>query len=182
MPWRAAKACFEHQVDFNYLEPRDVSDRARIDRTGLHIAGMHYGILLLEKEPEKQILEALAPMEAEGRLVRYPLNTSPEDLMDRIGWLDPPRHGIRPHHPGLRVRHVQKTGIDWFLLFQETSTAVEVQFDPQVPGDVFELDLFGGDLHEKRRKSPARLEGHQMRVFGVREGSTQAKDPEPDAS
>jgi hypothetical protein len=68
LPWRAAKACFQHQRDFNYLEERDLLDRATIDATGIRIAGMHYQAIITEHTPSPAVQAALAPMVAAGRV------------------------------------------------------------------------------------------------------------------
>lgn len=67
------RALFEHQLDFNYLELRDLGDRAATDSKGVHIAGMNYDLLILppvDSVPKKS-LPALAKLAENGRLIRY---------------------------------------------------------------------------------------------------------------
>jgi hypothetical protein len=40
LPWRAARALFEAQVDFNYLEARHLWEDASVDASGIVLAGM----------------------------------------------------------------------------------------------------------------------------------------------
>ena len=65
LPDPAAKVCFQHQRDFNYLELRHLWEDARVDAEGVHLAGMHYRAVILDGLPQlpsaaKPALEKLA--------------------------------------------------------------------------------------------------------------------------
>jgi len=48
LPYQAAKVCYQNQRDFNYLEIRHLWEDATVDATGIHIAGMHYKVLIID--------------------------------------------------------------------------------------------------------------------------------------
>lgn len=70
LPWHAAKVCFQHQRDFNYLEADALLD-ATISAEGVDVAAMHYGALIIDGalslSPEVQ--RALQSLCEVGRVV-----------------------------------------------------------------------------------------------------------------
>ena len=70
-PDAAAKVCFQHQRDFNYLELRHLWEDARVDAEGVRLAGMHYRAVVLDGLPQlpssaKPAVEKLA---SAGKLI-----------------------------------------------------------------------------------------------------------------
>jgi hypothetical protein len=53
LPWRAAKTCYSHQYDFNYIDERDLLEQAVVDAEGIHLGDMRYQAIILEHRPGK---------------------------------------------------------------------------------------------------------------------------------
>ena len=124
LPWRAARVCFEHQLDFHYLDVDDLRDKAVVDVNGIHIAGQHYQALVVDGEIPPGAAPLLDELALAGRVVAWDADTN--DFLDRLRQHVPQAVQVTPPTPGLRVRHVQKAGLDWFILFNEGDSAVDV--------------------------------------------------------
>jgi hypothetical protein len=124
LPWSAAKLCFEHQHDFNYLEERLLWQEAAVDDDGIHIAGMHYQALIAEHEPDP-IPPTWRQLKQAGRILPYTAGMDAQSFIARIDQLVLPDVTATPPVPNLRVRHVVKDGRLYYLLFNEGGAALE---------------------------------------------------------
>ncbi len=119
LPWRAAKACFENQIDFNYLDIDDLA-RSQVNDGQLHLSGQSYRALVVDSplpESTQQQLDALA----------VPVITWTDDATNGLAQLHdhiPPTPFTSVVAPGLRVRHVRKAGHDWYIVFNETAEPI----------------------------------------------------------
>jgi hypothetical protein len=165
LPWRAAKVCFEHQRDFNYVEERHLWHDARVDSEGIHIAGMCYRVLIVEDEPDAQTRPARQTLEAAGRLIRYTSGMADDELVRRLDTLAPPDVQASPPAPGLRLRHVIKDGRHVYMLFNERATPVETRVQPGVGGAWLHFDVWTGTATPLDLNKPVRLTGHEMCVI-----------------
>ena len=50
LPWAAARALFEHQLDFTYLEARHLGEDTTVDADGVHLAGMNYDVVIIDTQ------------------------------------------------------------------------------------------------------------------------------------
>lgn len=145
LPWHAAKVCFQHQRDFNYLEPSDLREGATIDETGIELAGMHYAVLIVDGVTglTEAVLAALQPMIQAGRVVFWQPGQAdaatvaahsfadhvtartPEELIGLLDQAAAPAFCVRPHHTDLRYRHVSKGDDQFVLLFNEGKRTIE---------------------------------------------------------
>jgi hypothetical protein len=167
LPWRAAKVCFQHQRDFNYLEARHLWEDAKVDGDGIHLAGMHYRTLILEEDPPSQAQPAIDVLAKAGRIIRW--NEKIGDV-EFVAWIDrliPPDIQVAPAAPDLRVRHVRKSGADYYLLFNEGAATLELRLDLSVRGRRTLLDPLSGEQRPVARESPVQLAGHTMQVLAV---------------
>ncbi len=73
LPTKAAKVCFQHQRDFNYLELRHLWEHAKVDAEGVRLAGMHYRAVVLDGLDRwpKEATPALQRLAAAGRLIVF---------------------------------------------------------------------------------------------------------------
>jgi len=130
LPWRAAKACFQHQRDFNYLDLSHFSDgRATVDDNGIFIAGMHYRALIVEPGPllPPAAEAVVAQLDRAGRVVRFEGDDA--TLLAGLDALAPSWLRVEPPCPDLRIRRVVKDGCDQVLLFNEGVTPLRVRLD-----------------------------------------------------
>jgi hypothetical protein len=164
LPWRSAKVCYQNQHDFNYLEERDLLERATVDEQGIHIAGMTYRALILEHDPAVNILTALAPLQESGRTYRYTQET-PDDHL--VAWLNahvPAAIPVTPPTPALRVRHVVKNQQDFYMLFNEERVSLDFTFlQDAEPWQIF--DPVSGQAKQLSENRTIHLNGHELKIL-----------------
>ncbi len=167
LPWRAAKICFEHQRDFNYVEARHLGEDAKVDGEGIHLAGMHCRALTLEDDPPQQGRSAIDTPAKARRLIRWNEKITETEFIAQIDRLIPPDIQVSPAAPDLRVRHVRKSGTDYYLLFNECSGDVEIRLDLSAKGRRALLDPLGSDPKPVAGDSLIRFAGHALQVLAV---------------
>lgn len=123
LPWRAARWLFQNQVDFNYLEDWRLVEQAGIENGTIKAGKMAYRVLIVDQDVPLTgpVAERIKALESAGGLVRYCRGEPTADLVaglqrDLI---------VEPPAPGLRYAHVQKHGIDFYLLTNEAETAID---------------------------------------------------------
>lgn len=169
LPWRAAKVCFRHQRDFNYIDNRDLIDHATIDADGIHIAGMTYSALIVEEAPDPRTQSLLTPLDHCGRIIRYTEDMPDSDLLRRIASIVPPDISCQPEITALRVRHLIKDGLHWYMLFNENKTPFQAEIAFSAQGDRFQYDVVTGLISKSALDQSIQFEGHEMKVFVMAE-------------
>jgi len=144
LPWRTAKICLQNQRDFNYLEARHLWEDARVDADGIHLASMHYQVLILEDDPREKAKNAIDILAEAGRIIHLDEIISNQELIQAIDKLTPPNVQVTPAAPDLPVRHVLKAGKDYYLLFNEGDQDIELQLKLSVKGKQVLLDPLSG--------------------------------------
>lgn len=163
LPWRAARALLESQVDFNYLEARHLWEDAVVDEGGVGIAGMRYRALVVDGvEPPPMASPALARLGRAGRLVRWP-----EDGLGAVERLTRRDVRLAPAQKDVRVRHVTRDGRHFYLFLNEGSGRARAELDVEARGVRLWIDPWrGADLPgvDVRRLE---LAPHETRVLRV---------------
>ncbi len=179
LPWRAAKVCFQHQRDFNYLEARHLWEDAEVDGSGIRLRGMHYRAVILEAEvePPAQAAPALAVLDRAGRLLRWSPAIPEAELVRHLDALAPPALRFAPASPDLRVRHVTKAGADYVVLFNEGERDLEVALQFATSGQPRLLDPYAESDTPLPADGRLRLRRHEVRVL-QRSGSGPGAGPE----
>lgn len=167
LPWRAAKMCFQNQRDFNYLEARHLWEDAKVDEGGIRLAGMHYRALVLEEEPPVKAGPAIDMLAKAGRIIRWSESMPAGEFISAIDKLIPPDVQVAPASANLRVRHVRKAGVDYYLLFNEGAGDLECGLTLSAKGPRILLDPFSGRGEPAAGDVPLRLAGHAMRVLAL---------------
>ena len=169
LPWRAAKICFQHQRDFNYIEARHLWEDARITTEGIQIAGMHYRALIVEDEPPRKAESALKILDNGGRLIRWSRREgmSDSELVKQIDRLVSVDVQVSPTTPDLRVRHVVKYGIDCYILFNEGEKDIKVRLNLSAMGQWFLLDTETGKRHALDNDRTVQLARHEVKILIV---------------
>lgn len=133
LPDKAAKICYQHQVDFNYLETRYLWENAIIDSLGIHIAGMNYGILIIDSLSDipTKAKPSLKKLATNGRLIinKYSACASlfkgivtfdtPESLTDAIHRKILPDISLSTQSGDIRYRHIIKGNDHFYIIFNE---------------------------------------------------------------
>jgi hypothetical protein len=170
LPWRAAKVCFEHQRDFNYLAPVDILKRAEIDEMGIHIAGMSYRALIVENEPSRKVMAKLAPLLLSGRVICYRDGMPELDLIRKLNELDIGDIQVLPPTKALRIRHVIKENCHYYILFNEEKVSVNVEVDFAAAGERFLFNPYSGETTLLGEKYSLQLSSHETKVLVIKNG------------
>jgi len=167
LPYEAAKVCFQNQRDFNYLEARHLWEDARVTGEGIKIAGMHYKALILEIDPPAKAKPALDILEKAGRIIRWNKEDGAPALLASIDRLTDPDIQITPASPDLRIRHIIKDGNDYYILFNEGQTSLDLNLKTSATGRTVLLNPQTGAREQFRQTAPLTLTPHQLRVLMV---------------
>jgi hypothetical protein len=79
----------------------------------------------------------------------------------------PPDVRVSPLAADLHVRHVRKSGLDYYLLFNEGAGQLEVRLDLSAKGKRVLLDPMTAEGRSLRSDDPMHLPGHAMQVLAV---------------
>ena len=130
LPWRPAKLCYQHQRDFNYLEARHLWEDADVTKDGIRIRNMHYKALIVEDQPPQKAKSAVDVLEKAGRVIHWRDDIDETAFIKKIDRLVKPDIQANPEAKDLRVRHVVKNGVDYYILFNEGQE--DIQFIPEL--------------------------------------------------
>jgi len=169
LPWHAAKVCFQSQRDFNYLEARHLWEDAEVDQDGIRIAGMHYRALIIEAEPPEKAKPALDLLDKAGRLIRWNDRMEDSELLRQIDRLAPTDVRVRPASRDVRVRHVLKNEADYYIVFNEGQSNLEVELEVSTKGRRFLLEPQTSRQQILAPEEPLLLKSHELRVLMVTE-------------
>jgi hypothetical protein len=163
LPWRAAKALFEGQLDFHYLEARHLWEDAVVDEAGVRLAGMHYRALVLDGiEPPAKADAALATLRRSGRLVPWP-----DGGLAAVERIAPRDLQLLPAQPSVRFRHVVREGAHYYLLFNEGDGNVRCSLEVSARGPRLWLDPWRGSTLPDTDARRLELAPHETRVLRV---------------
>ena len=167
LPWRAAKVCFTHQRDFNYLEARHLWEDATVDAQGIHLAGMRYRALIIDSEIPAKAEAAIEVLRQAGRVIDCRPSMDEATLVRRIDGLIRPDVTLSPPAPSVRVRHVIKHGLHCYMLFNEGEDAVQADLKLRAQGQWYELDSETGQCRKSAAGDTVRLMPHTLKTLMV---------------
>ena len=167
LPWRPAKVCFQHQRDFNYIEARHLWEDARVDDKGIHLAGMHYKALVLEGNPPAKAKDAIETLTKAGRVIRWDTNASETEFVTAIDKHIRPDVQIASPSPDLRVRHVRKSQMDYYMLFNEGGESIDMKLTLSAKGQWTLLDPMTGAYKVTSENKPLSLPKYTLGVIAV---------------
>lgn len=163
LPWRAAKALFESQIDFHYLEARHLWEDAVVDEAGVRLAGMRYRALVLDGiEPPAKADAALATLRRSGRLVLWA-----DGGLAAVERLVARDVRLTPANAAVRFRHVTWEGGDHYLLFNEGGGDVRCSLEVSARGPRLWLDPWRGSALPDADVRRLELAPHETRVLRV---------------
>ena len=166
LPWHSAKVCFQNQIDFNYLEDRHLLEDARVDESGIHIAGMNYRILIAEMEPAAKARPVMEKLERAGRLIHWQENKSDVLFLNELTNVIQKDISISPPDKNFRYRHVYKNGAHFYIIFNEGEEQIEAAVHFSVKGKIFLLDVESGDKYSFQN-SVIKMLPHQVSVVMI---------------
>jgi hypothetical protein len=167
LPWEAARIYFENQIDFNYLEARHLWEDAEVGEDGIRIAGMRYEALVVEVEVPQKAEAAVERLQRARRVIRWNKQMGENPLLSGIDGLVTRDVRVRPASRALRVRHVVKGGIDYYILFNEGQEAIEFVLDTARSGRRVLLRPDGAEQRAVGRTERLSMEPHELAVLAV---------------
>jgi len=167
LPWQAAKVCYQHQRDFNYLEARHLWEDAKVGPDGIRIAGMHYEALIAEFDPPRKAKAALRVLEQSGRLIRCSAKQGEQSLLRRIDRLISADVRVHPAMPDLRVRHIEKHNTHYYIIFNEGQKHIEFRLAAAARARRLLLDPSSGCQRVVEPDALFKLKPHELQVLMV---------------
>jgi hypothetical protein len=157
LPWDSAKVCYENQIDFNYLDIDDLS-HCKVTDDALQIAKQRYQVLIVNDALLPKIQPYLETLPEHIHIIHW--TQDPDALLDTLAASVPPSPFTPITASGLRVRHIQKAGMDWYILFNEANTPLTCSFDI---ADAYKLNPYTDDIHSF--SGTVSLEAHGITVI-----------------
>jgi hypothetical protein len=182
LPDKSAKICFQHQLDFNYLEIRHLWQDAKVDSKGVHIAGMNYGVILLDSlsymPPEA--MPFLKKLAGSGRLIiRSDSEFSslfkgslayktPDNLVSEINTIISPDLVLTPSSENIRYRHVVKGDDHYYIIFNEETSDVTTKLITPVSGNRQFLNPSTAEAVKVDKDEFVHFKPHELKILRVK--------------
>ncbi|MFP4366131.1 MAG: hypothetical protein ACLFQA_03455 [Bacteroidales bacterium] len=181
LPYRAAKACFQNQRDFNYLETRHLWEDAEVANNGVRLAGMHYKAVILDSliYLQDEAIPALREIERSGRLIVWSSSPHAEEfgnarqvsssgeLIAAIDDLVTTDVSLFPSSQNIRYRHVVKGNNHYYILFNEEDSAVNTRIEVSVTGETWWLDAATGESAKASLDESVSFEPFELKLLMV---------------
>ena len=183
LPYRAAKACFQNQRDFNYLETRHLWEDAEVDTDGVHLAGINYKAVIIDSliYLQEQAIPALKELERSGRLIIWNSSlhaetfnnakwvATPEELIAAIDELVTPDLILEPANSNIRYRHLIKGDNHYYILFNEEDSAVNTRIVLSVTDPSWWLDTSSGEAIRASLDESVSFDPFELKLLMVKE-------------
>jgi hypothetical protein len=182
LPDTPAKICFQSQRDFNYLELRNLGE-CQIDSEGIHIAGMNYKAVILEKSllTSEEFLSDIKKIAAVGRLIIWGPPQEAENIFHNVsfaadestllssaGKLVKPDLELQPSNQAIRYRHVVKGDMHFYLLFNEEFKTVSTTLYSGIAGEWEWWNPSTGEITAITAGLAVIFEPGEMKILGIR--------------
>ncbi|MEJ5171216.1 MAG: hypothetical protein WHU10_09520, partial [Fimbriimonadales bacterium] len=153
-PWRLAGELYRAQIPFCYLDADHLWQDAKLEDGVLTVGEMRFRAVLLDEDLPTDFLPDLGPLEAAGLLWRGP--GDPIRFLRRRSVCGPP---LDRTEPALRVRHLLRDGIEWWMLFNEERADLCLRWTQ--PGWSF-LRPLENEAEPVPNDGALRLRGHEL--------------------
>jgi hypothetical protein len=181
LPDKPAITCFQHQIDFNYLEIRHLTENAVTDKKGVHIAGMDYSAVIIDSIssiPEKA-LKYLRVLAKNGRLIissksEYApsfkgavIYDTPGELIAAIEKTISPDLRLTTPSANLRYRHLLKGNDHFYILFNEGEAEVKTRLRISAEGTRQFLDPSTAGVENISPDDEITFKPHELKIMRV---------------
>lgn len=135
LPWEPVKALYENQIEFNYLETALLEKCTLKDNT-INIEKQSYRIILVEdglliSDAEQAVLDQF---KAAGGIIITASGDLCGDALASLKAYNPLALKPVASPADLRITHVIKDGVHFYLLFNESDTDFSFEADTALPG------------------------------------------------
>lgn len=180
IPWQIAEPLYTNQIEFNYLEEELFLHNCIIEEGQVKIQKQSYRVLVIEKLEQLLSNELVQKLnlflENGGTVIIY--NPQKKDLPLRgnivqlnnynslIGSLDRIESRdtyLTPHNPGLRVTHIVKEGVDFYVLVNEDDAPIEGELAIKCKGALEKWDAW----HAEIEAIDINVEEHEYTKFNL---------------
>jgi hypothetical protein len=175
LPWKAARALFERQWDFNYLDTDTLLQAAQIEDADIVIQRMRYTTLIIDGDEgvTPEVLRVLQPLIKAGRVVAYGAdvpgipNTAnkPAALMTALRKQTPSDVTLTPATPHARFHHVRHAQGDAYFFTNEGPDVIDVALQVAAPGKGIWYDAETGEPIESADPKRLNLPPYTGRVL-----------------
>jgi len=128
---------------------------------------MHYKALIVGVDPPAKAKEALGVLERAGRLIRWNKADGDAALLTKIAKTVPAEVELSPATPDVRLRHLEKEGAEYYILFNEGEQAVEFRLKTSVEGQRFLLDPESGSQSDIAPDAAIKMQPHELKVLKI---------------
>lgn len=135
LPWKSVYALYENQIEFNYLETDLLKDCTVTDK-GLQIANQIYRVIIIEdsliiSEDEKLILNKF---ESYGGKILHTPDFCSKEMLTALNQFNPTALKFTENHSNLRVSHIIKNNVHFYIIFNENHTPLSVEAKTTIDG------------------------------------------------
>lgn len=170
LPWKPVKALYENQIEFNYLET-ELLEHCRLTEASLQIARQSYRVLIIEDgllitQSQQAILEQFR---AAGGPIISTADYLSADAVTTLLQFNPIALKLPKHPENLRITHVIKDQVHFFLMFNESDTAISFDAVTALPGKKELWNPWEGTFAELPKEDliTVRLEAYEALVLAV---------------
>jgi len=135
LPWAAAKVLYQKQIDFLYIDDLSVST-AELQNSSISIGNQCYNTIIIDGDPvlSEETENKLKQFQKDGGDIIHFAN--PEQLLEKLSSTNTPDIILEPSHNDLRFIHIQKEGLDFYLLINEGENQIEGNLKLQIKGSL----------------------------------------------
>ncbi len=129
LPWTAARALFETQHDFNYLDTNTLTTACTVTADGIAIRDMRYKALIVDgaEYVTPEVIGALKPLLEAGKVIAYrepvagvaTVVSDAPALAQALDAIVPPDVVLTPADPDLRYIHLRNGDTDFYFFANE---------------------------------------------------------------
>jgi hypothetical protein len=181
LPDKSAKVCFQNQFDFNYLEIRHLWEEAKVNKEGVHIAGMTYKAVILDTLSylplkAKPALKKLARgkhliIKADSKMAPYfkgaLIYKTSDDLINAINEMTSPDISLTPASKNIRYRHVIKGDDHYYILFNEEATEVQSVIRLKAEGKRQWINPFSLEARVGTKDEAVNFKPHELKILRI---------------
>jgi hypothetical protein len=181
LPDKAAKVCYQNQIDFNYLEIRHLWEDVKVNSKGANIAELTYKAIIFDTlsfvpEKAKPALKKLARhkhliIHADSKMAPYfkgaLIYKTSDDLIRAIDKITSRDIVLTPASENIRYRHVVKGDDHYYILFNEEATEVKTGIRLQTSGDRRWIDPFSLKTIISKEEEMITFKPHEMKLLMI---------------
>ncbi len=128
---------------------------------------MHYQALIVEFDPPSRAKEALQVLEHTGRLIRWEKAKTETLLLQKINSLIPMDVRVLPATPDIRVRHVVKDRVHYYIVFNEGQEHITFRLTASAEGRRFLLDPKTGRQNVIDPDMLLKIQPYELKVLKI---------------